>query len=148
MHDSRAQPGQFLRWRGAGRLCANGTRLRAITKRSSSLSCMSARYSAYLFCICIRILCKIKSVEAGARLLHIESLGHVHLAGGDYNASLFPEARKGYSNSRETKEADGAFKNSLSTLSTQSLGGQGTLKEACSHDVARNLLRPLDWTRS
>jgi len=41
-----------------------------------------------------------------------------------------------------------ASKNSLSTLSAQSLGGQGTLKEACSHDVARNLLRPLDWTRS
>jgi len=109
MHDSRAQPGQFLRWRGAGRLCADGTRLRALTKRSSSLSCMSVRYSAYLFCICIRILCKIKSVEAGARLLHIESLGHVHLAGGDYYASLFPEARKGYSNSRETKEADVRF---------------------------------------
>ena len=29
--------------------------------------------------------------------------------GGDYNASLFPEARKGYSNSRETKEADVRF---------------------------------------
>jgi len=41
-----------------------------------------------------------------------------------------------------------ASKNSLSTLSAQSLGGQATLKEACSHDVARNLLRPLDWTRS
>ena len=39
-------------------------------------------------------------------------------------------------------------KNSLSTLSAQSLGGQCTLKEACSHDAARNLLRPLDWTRS
>ena len=85
--------------------------------------------------------------QLDARLLHTESLGHVHLAGGDYNASLFPEARKGYSNSLETKEAD-AFKNSLSTLSAQSLGGQGTLKEACSHDVAHNLLRPLDWMRS
>ena len=44
-----------------------------------------------------------------------------------------------------------AFKNSLSTLSAQSLGGQDTsdtLKEACSNDVARNLLRLLDWTRS
>jgi len=41
-----------------------------------------------------------------------------------------------------------ASKNSLSTLSAQSLGGQDTLKEACSHDVAHNLLRPLDWTRS
>ena len=47
--------------------------------------------------------------QPGARLLHTESLGHVHLAGGDYNASLFPEARKGYSNSRETKEADVRF---------------------------------------
>ena len=42
--------------------------------------------------------------QLSARLLHTESLGHVHLAGGDYNASLFPGARKGYSNSRETKE--------------------------------------------
>ena len=47
--------------------------------------------------------------QLGARLLHTESLGHVHLAGGDYNASLFPGARKGYSNSRETKEADVRF---------------------------------------
>jgi len=44
--------------------------------------------------------------QLGVHLLHTESLGHVHLAGGDYNESLFPEARKGYSNSRETKEAD------------------------------------------
>jgi len=28
--------------------------------------------------------------QLGARLLHTESLGHVHLAGGDYNASLVP----------------------------------------------------------
>ena len=48
--------------------------------------------------------------QFGARLLHTESLGHVHLAGGDYNASLFLEARKGYSNSRETKAADVCFK--------------------------------------
>jgi len=41
-----------------------------------------------------------------------------------------------------------ASKNSLSTLSAQSLGGQDTLKEVCSHDVARNLLRPLNWTKS
>ena len=47
--------------------------------------------------------------QLGARLLHTESLGHVHLAGGDYNASLFPEARKGYSNSCETKAADVRF---------------------------------------
>jgi len=50
--------------------------------------------------------------QLGARLLHTESLGHVHLAGlagGDYNASLSPEARKGYSNSCETKEADVHF---------------------------------------
>jgi len=47
--------------------------------------------------------------QLGARLLHTESLGHVHLAGGDYNASLFPDARKGYTNSRETKEADLRF---------------------------------------
>jgi len=47
--------------------------------------------------------------QLGARLLHTESIGHVHLAGGDYNASLFPEARKGNSNSRETKEADVRF---------------------------------------
>jgi len=47
--------------------------------------------------------------QLGARLLHTESLGHVHLAGGDYNASLVTDARKGYSNSRETKEADVRF---------------------------------------
>jgi len=47
--------------------------------------------------------------QLGARLLHTESLGHVYLAGGDYNASLFPYARKGYSNSHETKEADLRF---------------------------------------
>jgi len=47
--------------------------------------------------------------QLGARLLHTESLGHVHLAGGDYNASLFPETCKGYSNSCETKEADVCF---------------------------------------
>jgi len=41
--------------------------------------------------------------QLGAYLLHTESLGHVHLVGGDYNASLFPDARKGYTNSRETK---------------------------------------------
>ena len=29
--------------------------------------------------------------QLGARLLHTESLGHLRLAGGDYNASLFPE---------------------------------------------------------
>jgi len=44
-----------------------------------------------------------------ACLLLTESLGHVHLAGGDYNASLFPDARKGYTNSCETKEADLRF---------------------------------------
>jgi len=49
--------------------------------------------------------------QLGAHLLHTESLGHVHLPGGDYNASLFPEARKGYSNSCETKEADLCFQN-------------------------------------
>jgi len=47
--------------------------------------------------------------QLGARLLHTESLGHVHLASGDYNASLFPEARKGYSNNRETKAANVRF---------------------------------------
>jgi len=26
--------------------------------------------------------------QLGARLLHTESLGHVHMAGGDYNASI------------------------------------------------------------
>ena len=31
------------------------------------------------------------------------------MAGGDYNASLFPDAREGYSNSRATKEADVRF---------------------------------------
>jgi len=41
-----------------------------------------------------------------------------------------------------------ASRNSPSTLSAQSLVGQATLKEACSHHVARNLLRPLDCTRS
>jgi len=82
--------------------------------------------------------------QLGARLLRTESLGHFHLAGGDYNASLFPNARKGYSNSSETKEADLRFQNSPSTLSAQSLGGQATFKKACSHDVACNLLRQLD----
>jgi len=33
--------------------------------------------------------------QLGAHLLHTESPSHVHLAGGDYNASLFPDARKG-----------------------------------------------------
>jgi len=44
-----------------------------------------------------------------ARLLHTESLGHVHLAGNDYSTSLFPEACKGYNNSRETGKADLRF---------------------------------------
>jgi len=47
--------------------------------------------------------------QLDACLLHTELLGHIHLVGGDYNASLFPEARKGYSNSRETKKADVHF---------------------------------------
>jgi len=47
--------------------------------------------------------------QLGARLLHTESLGHVHLAGDYYNASPFPDAHKGYSNSCETKEADLRF---------------------------------------
>ena len=47
--------------------------------------------------------------EPAGHLLHTESFGHVHLAGGDYNSSLFLEARKGYSNSCETKEADVRF---------------------------------------
>ena len=47
--------------------------------------------------------------ETAGHLLHTESFGHVHLAGGDYNSSLIPEARKGYNNSRETKEADVRF---------------------------------------
>jgi len=47
--------------------------------------------------------------QLSARLLHTEALGHVHLAGGDYNASLFPEARKVYSNNCETQEADLRF---------------------------------------
>jgi len=81
----------------------------------------------------------------------MESLGHVHLAGGDYNASLFPDERKGpvTATSVRFKMPTCASKNSFSTLSgAQSLGGQATLKETCPHDVARNLLRPLDWTRS
>jgi len=41
-----------------------------------------------------------------------------------------------------------ASRNSPSTLSAQSLVVQATLKEACSRHVARNLLRPLDCTRS
>jgi len=47
--------------------------------------------------------------QLGACLLHTESLGHIHLAGGDYNASLFAHARKSYSNSCETEEADLRF---------------------------------------
>ena len=45
-------------------------------------------------------------------LLHdyyTESRSHVHSDVGDYNASLFPDALKGHSNSRETKEADSRF---------------------------------------
>ena len=84
--------------------------------------------------------------QLGARLLHTESLGHVHLAGGDYNASLFPDARKGYTNSRETKEADLRFQKFTRDPTVASW--RATLKQTCSHDVARSLLRQLDWTRS
>ena len=45
--------------------------------------------------------------QLDARLLQTVPLGHFHLAGGDYNTSLFTDARKGYS--RETKEADLRF---------------------------------------
>ena len=53
----------------------------------------------------------------GVCLLHTESLGYVHLAGGDCNTFLFLNAGKGYSNSRETKEADLRFQKF--TLDTQ-----------------------------
>jgi len=47
--------------------------------------------------------------QLGARFVHTESLGHVHLNDGVNNASLFAVTRKEYSNSRETKEADLRF---------------------------------------
>jgi len=75
--------------------------------------------------------------QLGACLLHTESLGHIHLVGGDYNTSLLPHARKSYSNSRETEEADLRFQKF--TLDPQrSVGVQATSKEACSHDVGRS----------
>jgi len=88
----------------------------------------------------------------GARWLHTESFVHVCLASGDYNVSLFPDACKGYSNSNETQEANLHFQKF--TLDPQRSvawwtgGSEVTLKEACSLDVARSLLRQLDWTRS
>jgi len=60
----------------------------------------------------------------GVCLLHTESLGRVHLAGGDCNAFCFLNAGKVYSNSRETKEAD--LRSQKFTLDTQRSVAWGT----------------------
>jgi len=82
--------------------------------------------------------------QLDAHLLHTESLGHVHLAGGDYNAFLFPDARKSYRNSCETKEADLRFQKftldpqrSVSWLTNYIKGGMFTQRSPQFAQAAR-----------